>query len=138
MERLDHSPTRFQGSRVATPLTTNYHCQWKIRVVYISGAAILLWPGKYNSGFQAKPRCARGPGKSTATDALRSLLGPETIEQLHALCGRCLYRTLTSYVRSHDHGHFTVVSTGIFLRYGYVTVRYRWQHTCLGLCGDPG
>jgi hypothetical protein len=55
---------------------------------------------------------ARGPVKSTTTGALRSLLGPETIEQLHALCGRCLYRTLTSYVRSHDHGHFTVVLTG--------------------------
>lgn len=55
---------------------------------------------------------AREPVKSTATNALRSLLGPETTEQLHALCGRCLYRTLTSYVRSHNHGHFTVVLTG--------------------------
>ena len=55
---------------------------------------------------------ARGPVKSTATDALRSMLGPEKTEQLHALCGRCLYRTLTSYVHAHDHGRFTVVLTG--------------------------
>jgi meiotically up-regulated gene 157 (Mug157) protein len=35
-----------------------------------------------------------------------------TVTQLKSLCGRCLYRTLTSYVRTHDHGDVTVVLTG--------------------------
>lgn len=55
---------------------------------------------------------ARGPAKSAAASALRDLAGPDLTRQLRSLCGRCLYRTLTSYVRAQDHGRFTVVLTG--------------------------
>lgn len=43
---------------------------------------------------------------------LLSLLDHESLNQLKALCGRCLYRTLTSYLQVHDFGRATVVSTG--------------------------
>ena len=55
---------------------------------------------------------ARGPAQTTLTAALRDLLSADATEELRSLCGRCLYRTLTSYVRVKDHGHFTVVLTG--------------------------
>lgn len=55
---------------------------------------------------------ARGPAKGAAASTLRDLAGPDLTRRLRSLCGRCLYRTLTSYVRSQDHGHFTVVLTG--------------------------
>ena len=57
---------------------------------------------------------ARGPvaGSGLAAVAVRDLLGTEATERLRSLCGRCLYRTLTSYIRAKDHGHFTVVLTG--------------------------
>jgi hypothetical protein len=40
------------------------------------------------------------------------LVDAGTLAQLKALCGRCLYRTLTSYVRAHNFGDITVVLTG--------------------------
>lgn len=56
---------------------------------------------------------ARGPTTNSCHAAtLRTALGTQATSQLRALCGRCLYRTLTSYVRVHDHGRFTVVLTG--------------------------
>ena len=55
---------------------------------------------------------ARGPAPPSSTTALREAIGADVTQQLHALCGRCLYRTLTSYVRVHDHGRFTIVLTG--------------------------
>lgn len=54
----------------------------------------------------------RRPVNSSATSALRESIGAETVQQLRSLCGRCLYRTLLSYVRVHDHGRFTIVLTG--------------------------
>lgn len=44
--------------------------------------------------------------------ALAAALGPEVLSDLKQLCGRCLYRTLTSYVRVHDFGRVSVVLTG--------------------------
>ena len=56
---------------------------------------------------------ARGPVHASSTMVtLRDLLGTNVTQQLRSLCGRCLYRTLTSYVRVKDHGRFTVVLTG--------------------------
>lgn len=56
---------------------------------------------------------ARGPAQmSSAVVVLRDLLDADVTKQLRSLCGRCLYRTLTSYVRAQDHGQFTVVLTG--------------------------
>jgi meiotically up-regulated gene 157 (Mug157) protein len=57
---------------------------------------------------------ARGPPESptAAQQQVASLLAPGVLGQLHQLCGRCLYRTLTSYVRMHAMGQFTVVLTG--------------------------
>jgi len=43
---------------------------------------------------------------------LLKLLDDKTLSDIKSLCGRCLYRTLTSYVRVHDFGRFTVVLTG--------------------------
>eukprot|EP00775_Hariotina_reticulata_P013068 gene13068-13195_t len=50
--------------------------------------------------------------KGTQQDALLKLLDDKTLSDIKSLCGRCLYRTLTSYVRVHDFGRFTVVLTG--------------------------
>lgn len=56
---------------------------------------------------------ARGPAHAFATTvALQDLLGANVTQELRSLCGRCLYRTLTSYLRAQDHGRFTVVLTG--------------------------
>ena len=56
---------------------------------------------------------AQGPAHASSTVVtLRDLLGTNVTQQLRSLCGRCLYRTLTSYVRVKDHGRFTVVLTG--------------------------
>lgn len=56
---------------------------------------------------------ARGPSQITPVmAALRDMLGVDATQKLRSLCGRCLYRTLTSYVRVKDHGQFTVVLTG--------------------------
>ena len=56
---------------------------------------------------------AQGPAPHFPTaDLLRNLLGTNITHQLRLLCSRCLYRTLTSYVRVHEHGHFIIVLTG--------------------------
>lgn len=55
---------------------------------------------------------ARVPARTAITTALRNLLGVDATQELRSLCGRCLYRTLTSYVRVKDHGRFSVVLTG--------------------------
>jgi hypothetical protein len=56
---------------------------------------------------------AQGPVQmSSVVIVLRDLLDADVTKQLRSLCGRCLYRTLTSYVRAQDHGVFTVVLTG--------------------------
>ena len=57
---------------------------------------------------------ARGPvaASSVAAVAVRDLLGIDVTERLRSLCGRCFYRTLTSYVRARDHEDVTVVLTG--------------------------
>lgn len=43
---------------------------------------------------------------------LAAALGPAVLADLKQLCGRCLYRTLTSYVRAHSFGRVAVVLTG--------------------------
>jgi len=43
---------------------------------------------------------------------LAAALGPAVLSELKQLCGRCLYRTLTSYVRVHGFGKLAVVLTG--------------------------
>lgn len=55
---------------------------------------------------------ALGPQVGVEQQKLASLLDSESLTKLRALCGRCLYRTLTSYVQVHDLGRFTVVLTG--------------------------
>lgn len=55
---------------------------------------------------------ARSSAASASITALADLLSNSTTHRLRALCGRCLYRTLTSYVRAHNHGRFTTVLTG--------------------------
>jgi hypothetical protein len=55
---------------------------------------------------------AAGPQQGDQQQQLQKLLDAETLAQLKSLCGRCLYRTLTSYVRTHDFGRLTVVLTG--------------------------
>jgi hypothetical protein len=57
---------------------------------------------------------ARGPVKCASSSAigLRDLLGTNVTKRLRSLCGRCLYRTLTSYMHAQEHAHFTVVLTG--------------------------
>lgn len=55
---------------------------------------------------------AAGPQKGDQQGQLLKLLDEDTLSQLKALCGRCLYRTLTSYVRMHNFGRITVVLTG--------------------------
>lgn len=65
---------------------------------------------------------ARGPAKTddsgsgsssnSTSSLLRAALAADTVAELRSLCGRCLYRTLSSYVEVHDHGQFTFVSTG--------------------------
>lgn len=55
---------------------------------------------------------AAGPQQGGHQEQLQRLLDAETLTQLKSLCGRCLYRTLTSYVRTHDFGRLTVVLTG--------------------------
>lgn len=55
---------------------------------------------------------ARGPVQTSSAVVLRDLLDADVTKQLRSLCGRCLYRTLTSYVRAQDHGEFTIVLTG--------------------------
>lgn len=55
---------------------------------------------------------AEGPQTGPHQQQLLKLLDAGTVTQLKSLCGRCLYRTLTSYVRSHDFGRLTVVLTG--------------------------
>ncbi|KAF8070963.1 mug157-like protein [Scenedesmus sp. PABB004] len=55
---------------------------------------------------------AAGPRGGAAAAALAAAVGPEALASLKALCGRCLYRTLTSYVRVHDFGRLAVVLTG--------------------------
>jgi hypothetical protein len=55
---------------------------------------------------------AAGPQQGPQQEQLQKLLDVNTLAQLKSLCGRCLYRTLTSYVRTHDFGRLTVVLTG--------------------------
>jgi hypothetical protein len=55
---------------------------------------------------------AAGPQQGPRQEQLGRLLDADTLTQLKSLCGRCLYRTLTSYVRTHDFGRLTVVLTG--------------------------
>jgi hypothetical protein len=55
---------------------------------------------------------AAGPQQGAQQEQLAKLLDADTVTQLKSLCGRCLYRTLTSYVRTHDFGRLTVVLTG--------------------------
>jgi hypothetical protein len=55
---------------------------------------------------------AAGPQQGAQQEQLLKLLDAETLTHLKSLCGRCLYRTLTSYVRTHDFGRLTVVLTG--------------------------
>lgn len=55
---------------------------------------------------------ALGPQKGPQQQQLASQLDAESLSQLKALCGKCLYRTLTSYVRMHDFGRIAVVLTG--------------------------
>lgn len=57
---------------------------------------------------------AQGPPDALAPEQqqLAALLPPGVLDQLKQLCGRCLYRTLTSYVRVHSFGNLAVVLTG--------------------------
>jgi len=55
---------------------------------------------------------ASGPSNGPQQQKLLTLLDAGTLTQLKSLCGRCLYRTLNSYVRAHDFGRVTVVLTG--------------------------
>lgn len=57
---------------------------------------------------------AQGPPDSLTSqhEQLAAALGPAVLSDLKQLCGRCLYRTLTSYVRVHDFGRMAVVLTG--------------------------
>jgi Metal-independent alpha-mannosidase (GH125) len=56
---------------------------------------------------------ARGPATAGAAQTeLTELLGAKAVAELRALCGRCLYRTLTEYVRVHGLGDATIVLTG--------------------------
>lgn len=57
---------------------------------------------------------ARGPpdGVSEQQQQLAAAVGPELLSTLKQLCGRCLYRTMTSYVRVHSFGRVSVVLTG--------------------------
>jgi meiotically up-regulated gene 157 (Mug157) protein len=57
---------------------------------------------------------ARGPANtsSPAVAAVRAQLDATTLQQLQQLCGRGLYRTLTSYVKVQQTGHFAIVLTG--------------------------
>jgi hypothetical protein len=57
---------------------------------------------------------AQGPpdGVSEQQQQLSAALGPELLSDLKQLCGRCLYRTMTSYVRVHSFGRVAVVLTG--------------------------
>lgn len=67
-----------------------------------SGAAVTDLPEMWAVGPQHGPR----------QQELLQLVDARTLTQLKSLCGRCLYRTLTSYVRAHSFGRFTVVLTG--------------------------
>ena len=42
----------------------------------------------------------------------RSLLTTDELHEVSALCGRCLYHTLTNYVEAHDIAHWNFVATG--------------------------
>lgn len=54
--------------------------------------------------FDALEVWARGPAQLTPKiNSVCDLLSANTIQRLRSLCGRCLYRTLTSYVRVKDH-----------------------------------
>lgn len=55
---------------------------------------------------------ATGPSNGPKQQRLLKLLDAGTVTQLKSLCGRCLYRTLASYVRAHEFGRVTVVLTG--------------------------
>lgn len=63
---------------------------------------------------------ARGPNQTSQSSsfteerrkALAALIGQDKVDALKALCGRCLYRTLSSYVRMHDFGRIAIVLTG--------------------------
>ncbi|GAX78463.1 hypothetical protein CEUSTIGMA_g5902.t1 [Chlamydomonas eustigma] len=59
---------------------------------------------------------ARGPPSMntsiSSAETPSTLVNSTTLLQLKELCGRCLYRTLTSYVRMHDFGRIAVVLTG--------------------------
>lgn len=57
---------------------------------------------------------ALGPpdGLTEQQQQLAAGLGPAVLSDLKQLCGRCLYRTMTSYVRVHDFGRLAVVLTG--------------------------
>lgn len=55
---------------------------------------------------------AAGPKKGLQQQQLLRMLDAGTLAQLKSLCGRCLYRTLTSYVQAHDFGRVSVVLTG--------------------------
>jgi hypothetical protein len=55
---------------------------------------------------------AAGPQHTEQRQQLLTLLDPGVLAQLRTLCGRCLYRTLNSYVHVHDFGRVAVVLTG--------------------------
>jgi hypothetical protein len=57
---------------------------------------------------------ARGPANASnpTVQAVRGQLDADTIQQLRQLCGRGLYRTLTSYVKVQQMGRFAIVLTG--------------------------
>jgi hypothetical protein len=72
-------------------------------------------PRKFEQRQPGAPEVwARGPANSSSPLAvgLQDLLGTNVTMRLRSLCGRCLYRTLTSYVHAQEHAHFTVVLTG--------------------------
>jgi hypothetical protein len=70
-------------------------------------------PGLASLLVQGAPECwASGPRNGPQQQRLLQLLDADTLAQLKSLCGRCLYRTLNSYVRVHDFGQVTVVLTG--------------------------
>lgn len=76
-------------------------------------AQSLAVPAARVASVAGKPEIwARSPFQIAATADLRGVLGVDATQELRSLCGRCLYRTLTSYVRVKDHGRFAVVLTG--------------------------
>jgi hypothetical protein len=76
-------------------------------------AALHKQQGIHSLLVQGAPEIwATGPRNGPQQQSLLQLLDAGTLAQLKSLCGRCLYRTLNSYVRAHDFGRITVVLTG--------------------------